>query len=131
MNAPNSKLFSPIKVGNVQLKHRVVMAPLTRFRANDAHVHGDLAAEYYSQRASTPGTLIISEATFISQAASGYANTPGLWNEEQITGWKQVSSWKIQKSLRIATDGLVALTGHGRCSQEGVFHLCSVVGFGS
>lgn len=87
-----SKLFQPIKVGNAALKHRVVMAPLTRFRATDAHVPSLLAAEYYAQRASVEGTLIITEATFIAQSAGGYGNVPGIWSEEQITGWKKVSS---------------------------------------
>ena len=67
------------------------MAPLTRFRANDAHVHTSLAVEYYSQRASVPGTLLITEATFISPRASGYANVPGIYNKDQIEGWKNVT----------------------------------------
>jgi NADPH2 dehydrogenase len=66
------------------------MAPLTRFRATDAHVPSLLAAEYYSQRASTPGTLIVTEATFISGKAGGYGNVPGIWSDEQIDGWKKV-----------------------------------------
>lgn len=63
------RLFKPLKVGNVELQHRLVMAPLTRFRADAEHnVHPD-AAEYYTQRASAPGTLIITEAVFISPKA--------------------------------------------------------------
>lgn len=85
------KLFQPIQVGDITLGHRVVLAPLTRFRANDAHVHaGDLPREYYEQRASTPGTLLISEATFIAPQAGGYPNVPGIWNDDQIAGWKKV-----------------------------------------
>ena len=84
------KLFSPIKVGDVTLQHRVAMAPLTRFRADSAHVHGDLAVEYYKQRGSTPGTLLITEATFISQKAGGYGNVPGIWNDKQVAAWKRV-----------------------------------------
>ena len=91
MSGPTSKLFTPIKVGNIELKHRVVMAPMNRLRANSTHIQGDIAAEYYSQRASTPGSLIIAEASFISQAGSGYPNVPAIWNEEQVAGWKQVS----------------------------------------
>ena len=83
-------LFSPIKVGNVQLEHRVVLAPLTRFRADEKHVHSDLAVDYYKQRASTPGSLLIAEANFIAPQASGYANVPGIWNEQQIAAWKKV-----------------------------------------
>ncbi|KAI0916451.1 hypothetical protein AcV5_002945 [Taiwanofungus camphoratus] len=85
------KLFQPIQVGNVTLGHRVVLAPLTRFRANKDHVHGDLAVEYYAQRASSPGTLLITEATFIAPQAGGYDYVPGLWNEEQVAAWKRVT----------------------------------------
>ena len=67
------------------------MAPLTRYRANSAHVHTDLAVEYYSQRASVPGTLLITEATFISPRASGYPNVPGIYNADQIAAWKKVT----------------------------------------
>ncbi|KAL8293259.1 hypothetical protein RQP46_000953 [Phenoliferia psychrophenolica] len=77
-------LFTPIKVGDITLEHRIAMAPLTRFRAHESHVHSDLAIEYYAQRASTPGTLIISEATFIN------ANAPGIWTTEQAAAWKPI-----------------------------------------
>ncbi|KAG0647820.1 Chanoclavine-I aldehyde reductase fgaOx3 [Hyphodiscus hymeniophilus] len=86
-----SRLFQPLKVGNVELQHRVVMAPLTRFRADDSHVPLPIVKEYYAQRASVPGTLLISEATFIAPPAAGYANAPGIWSKEQIEGWKQVT----------------------------------------
>ncbi|KAF7798995.1 hypothetical protein EIP86_010224 [Pleurotus ostreatoroseus] len=86
----NSKLFASIKVGSVNLAHRIVLAPLTRFRANSAHVHGDLAVEYYAQRASVPGTLLITEATFVSQRAGGWPNIPGIWNEDQVKAWQKV-----------------------------------------
>ena len=85
------KLFQPIKLGQHWLSHRVVLAPLTRYRANKAHVHGDLAVAYYDQRATIPGTLLITEATFISAKAGGYDNIPGIWNDEQVAGWKRVS----------------------------------------
>ena len=87
----DSRLFSPLKIGRCQLQHRVVMAPLTRFRASDAHVQLPFVKEYYAQRASIPGTLLITEATFISARASGYPNVPGIWNAEQIEAWKQVT----------------------------------------
>lgn len=87
-----NKLFQPIKVGDITLAHRIVLAPLTRFRANKHGVHGDLAVEYYAQRASFPGSLLISEATYISHKAEGSGpNAPGVWNEDQIAGWKRVS----------------------------------------
>ncbi|ORY62980.1 uncharacterized protein BCR38DRAFT_485755 [Pseudomassariella vexata] len=86
-----SRLFQPLKVGNVNLQHRMVMAPLTRFRADDHYVPLPLVKEYYAQRASVPGTLIITEAMFISQQASGYPNVPGIWSKEQIAAWKEIT----------------------------------------
>jgi NADPH2 dehydrogenase len=86
-----SKLWQPLKIGPVTLKQRIVMAPLTRFRADDTHVPLPIVAEYYGQRASVPGTLLITEATFISARASGYANVPGLWTPEQLASWKKVT----------------------------------------
>ncbi|KAF1953584.1 FMN-linked oxidoreductase [Byssothecium circinans] len=93
----DSKLFQPLKVGNIQLKNRVAMAPLTRFRANDDHVQQPIAAEYYGQRASVPGTLLITEATFISPEAGGYPNVPGIYNQAQIDAWKRVTDAVHQK----------------------------------
>ena len=90
MSSPSPQLFQPLTVGNSVLQHRVVMAPLTRFRANAQHIHTDIAVKYYTQRASIPGTLIISEATFIAPQAGGYANVPGIWSDEQIASWKKV-----------------------------------------
>ena len=86
----SSKLFQPIKVGDLNLKHRVVLAPLTRNRANAKHVHGDLAVEYYRQRANEPGTLLVTEATFIAGKAGGYEHVPGLENKAQTDAWKRV-----------------------------------------
>lgn len=84
-------LFSPIKVGNLHLEHRVVLAPLTRFRATRDHVPVvPLVKEYYEQRASAPGTLIISEGVFVAQEAGGYFYAPGIWNADQIKAWKEV-----------------------------------------
>ena len=86
------KLFTPIQVGKVSLKHRVVLAPLTRVRASSDHVPSELAATYYAQRASTPGSLLISEGTFISPQSGGMNNVPGIWSEAQIAAWKPVSA---------------------------------------
>ncbi|EJD07950.1 FMN-linked oxidoreductase [Fomitiporia mediterranea MF3/22] len=83
-------LFAPIKVGNVMLQHKIVMAPLTRYRADDKHTPTSLMVEYYSQRASTPGTLLITEGTIIAPRAGGCYNAPGVWNEAQIAAWKMV-----------------------------------------
>ncbi|TFY63170.1 hypothetical protein EVG20_g6431 [Dentipellis fragilis] len=84
------KLFQPLQFGDVTLRHRIVMAPLTRIRANDAHEHIDLGIEYYAQRGSVPGTALISEATFIAAEAGGYDNIPGIYTDEQITRWKKI-----------------------------------------
>lgn len=92
------KLFTPVKIGDITLQHRVVMAPLTRDRADINHVPSPLMAEYYAQRACAPGTLLISEATFIAAQAGGYPHVPGIWNEAQIAGWKRV---RYSHDLRI------------------------------
>lgn len=87
-----SKLFTPLKLGNVQLQHRIAMAPLTRFRADDNHVPLPFVKEYYAQRGSVPGTQIITEATFIAQEAGLYPNVPGIWNDAQIAAWSEVTA---------------------------------------
>ena len=84
-------LFRPTKLGDIHLSHRVVLAPLTRFRADDNSVHTDLAVEYYRQRSSIPGTFLITEATVIAPQAAGYPNPPGIWNDDQVDAWKKVS----------------------------------------
>ncbi|KAM5541251.1 hypothetical protein V8D89_005180 [Ganoderma adspersum] len=83
-------LFTPIEIGEMKLAHRVVLAPLTRFRNDDAYVPTNLVLEYYTQRASVPGTFLITEATFVSPEASGMPNAPGIWNDAQIAAWKKV-----------------------------------------
>ncbi|KAI5892083.1 FMN-linked oxidoreductase [Schizophyllum commune H4-8] len=86
------KLFQPVKVGDVTLEHRVVLAPLTRFRVSDrGHVPLPNVKGYYAQRASEPGTLLISEAVFVSPQAGGYQHVPGIWSDEQIKAWKEVA----------------------------------------
>lgn len=85
------KLFQSLELGTLRLQNRVVLAPLTRFRATKHHVPlSDLVAEYYAQRSHAPGTLLISEATFIMQKAGGMRNVPGIWNQEQIDAWSTV-----------------------------------------
>ncbi|KAF8259513.1 putative NADPH2 dehydrogenase chain OYE2 [Lactarius quietus] len=91
MSSSASALFRPIRVGITDLQHRVVMAPLTRLRADKDHVHGELAKKYYEQRSRVPGTLIITEATFIAPQAAGHENVPGIWNAAQIAGWKTIT----------------------------------------
>lgn len=91
----SSVLLEPITLSSATkpLGHRIAMAPLTRFRASDEHVPiVPLVAEYYSQRASShPGTLLITEGTFISPSAGGMENVPGIYNQEQIEAWKAIT----------------------------------------
>lgn len=85
-------LFSPTTLGPLNLKHRVIMAPLTRSRSiQPESVPGDLMREYYEQRASDGG-LIISEATNISLTGRGWLGAPGLYSDQQVEGWKKVVS---------------------------------------
>ena len=86
-----SRLFEPLQVGTNQLSNRLVMAPLTRFRADDNHVPLPMVKEYYTQRASVPGTLIITEATIINEPAGGYPNVPQIFSDEQIAAWKEIA----------------------------------------
>lgn len=80
---------SPVQFGELKLRNRVVMAPLTRSRATADRVPTAMMAEYYAQRASAG--LIIAEATVISEEANGYLNTPGLFTDAQVEGWKAVT----------------------------------------
>jgi N-ethylmaleimide reductase len=83
-------LFTPVRMGDLDLPNRIVMAPLTRMRAGSIdHVPTALQAEYYAQRASAG--LIVAEATAISPDGFGYADTPGLWSADQVRGWRLVT----------------------------------------
>ncbi|XP_027092353.1 putative 12-oxophytodienoate reductase 11 isoform X1 [Coffea arabica] len=81
-------LLTPYKLGNFQLSHRIVLAPLTRQRSYD-NVPQPHAKLYYSQR-TTKGGLLIAEATVISETARGYESTPGIWTKEQVEAWKPI-----------------------------------------
>lgn len=83
-----SKLLEKLKIGNLELENRVIMAPLTRSRADDLGVQPAFAVEYYRQRASAG--LIISEATNVSPTAKGYIRTPGIYTEDQIAAWREI-----------------------------------------
>jgi 2,4-dienoyl-CoA reductase-like NADH-dependent reductase (Old Yellow Enzyme family) len=84
-----SELLSPITVGDLHLSNRIIMAPLTRCKSDEGRVPNKLMRDYYVQRA-TAG-LIISEATSITPMGVGYANTPGIWSEAQVAGWKMIT----------------------------------------
>ncbi len=92
-------LFDPLRVGDLTLPNRIIMAPLTRSRAGDSRIPNPLMAEYYSQRASAG--LILSEATVVSPMGIGYAGTPGIWSPEQVEGWRLTTRAVHQAGGRI------------------------------
>jgi len=86
-----NKLFTPVQIGPTTLKHRVVMAPMTRQRSHwPSNVPSDLQVEYYTQR-SSDGGLIIAEGTAVSHRGHGGKGSPGLWTDEQVTGWNRIT----------------------------------------
>ena len=86
----NDVLWQPLKAGELQLKHRLVMAPMTRNRSTPEGVPTEMNAEYYAQRGSM--ALIISEGTQPSEDGQGYLLTPGLYDDAQIAGWRKVTN---------------------------------------
>ena len=96
-----SSLFKPIDVGALKLKHRIVLAPLTRMRSTlPGNVPGDLMVEYYGQRASEGG-LLIAEATFVSRRGNGGYGSPGIATDEQAAGWRRVVEAVHAKGAKI------------------------------
>ncbi|MDQ1760617.1 alkene reductase [Achromobacter aegrifaciens] len=85
-----SQLFEPLRAGDLTLRNRIVMAPLTRMHASPGRVPNDLMVEYYTQRAGAG--MILTEATAVTPQGVGYADTPGLWTPEQVQGWRKVTS---------------------------------------
>jgi 2,4-dienoyl-CoA reductase-like NADH-dependent reductase (Old Yellow Enzyme family) len=83
-------LQDSIRIGAWNLRNRIIMAPLTRCRCSEGRVPNALMADYYRQRAGAG--MIISEATSISAMGVGYPDTPGIWSEDQVEGWKLVTS---------------------------------------
>ncbi|WP_019935775.1 alkene reductase [Oceanimonas smirnovii] len=84
-----TNLFTPVRLGAVELNNRVLMAPLTRVRADADHVPTDLIAEHYAQRASAG--LLIAEATMAMEGNSAFWREPGIYSEAQVAGWKKVT----------------------------------------
>jgi 2,4-dienoyl-CoA reductase-like NADH-dependent reductase (Old Yellow Enzyme family) len=85
-----ANLLDPIKMGDLQLPNRIIMAPLTRCRADAGRVPSEMMVEYYRQRASAG--LIITEATSVSPMGVGYPETPGIWSDKQVNGWQKVTT---------------------------------------
>lgn len=122
-----SPLFQPLQVGPVTLAHRIAMAPLTRFRADDHHIPLPFVAEYYSQQGSTPGTLLVSEGTFIDARAGGARNVPGIYNASQIAAWKDVTAAVHAKGSMIFCQlwALGRAADPAVCAEEGITRLSS------
>ena len=95
----NRQLLTPLQVGAWELSNRIIMAPLTRCRSSEGRVPNKMMAEYYAQRASAG--LIISEATSVDPMGVGYPDTPGIWSEAQVEGWKLVTDAVHRKGGRI------------------------------
>lgn len=110
----SDKIFTPIKVGAIEAKNRIVMAPLTRSRAVEGEVPNELAITYYKQRAGAG--LIVSEGTQIRRDGQGYVSTPGIHSPAQLEGWK-----KVTDAVHEAGGKIVAQIWHvGRVSHPSI-----------
>ncbi|CAK4615262.1 hypothetical protein LEN26_009128 [Aphanomyces euteiches] len=111
-----ANLFTPIQIGSVHLKNRILMAPLTRNRAGTAHVPNDLMKEYYLQRVSAG--LIITECCMLAPNTSCFGEEPGVYSEEQLVAWKEIvdavhaSEFQVGSKLEYDSDFL-------KCSKVG------------
>lgn len=108
-------LFRPITVGPLALPHRIVMAPMTRNRADEGNVPSELARSYYRQRASA--ALIVTEGTQVSPEGVGYPSTPGIHTEAQAEGWRRITDAVHDEGGRV----FLQLWHVGRISHP-VFH---------
>jgi hypothetical protein len=110
------KVFTPVQIGALSLKHRIVHPALSRLRAHrPSAVPSDLVLEYYTQRASDGG-LLTAEATAVSAAARPYHTAPGLWNDDQVAGWKRITDAVHVKGGRM----LVQLSHAGRATSRAI-----------
>ncbi|KAK6458654.1 NAPDH dehydrogenase [Scheffersomyces xylosifermentans] len=134
MSAPilkGTNLFKPIKVGAVTLQNRVAHLPTTRTRATSEHVPTDLIQQYYSDRSSSPGTLLVTEATLISEKQGIYTNVPGIWNQDHVKGWKKVTdavhkkggfmSIQLWALGRVGKPDLLKAAGHDLTSASALY----------
>ena len=112
-NEQNNNLFTPIQLGHYTLKNRIIMAPLTRCRAEN-NIPTEMNRIYYQQRASAG--LIITEGTQISPQGAGYSNTPGIYNHEQVQAWQKITDSVHEKRGRI----FLQLWHVGRVSYPGI-----------
>jgi len=106
------KLFEPLQMGDLRLKNRIVMAPMTRGRAGNERIPNELMAEYYFQRASAG--LLITEATVVSERGNGWIDSPGIYTDEMVAGWQIVT----QKLAPTGTPIFLQLWHCGRASHS-------------
>jgi len=95
-----SVLFEPVQLGELSLPNRILLAPLTRCRAVDNRTPNTLMRDYYVQRAAAG--LLITEATSVDPMGVGYPNTPGIWSEQQVAGWRVITDAVHAAGGRIA-----------------------------
>ena len=112
-----ANLFTPVQIGKLRIKHRVVLSPLSRRRADEDGVPLTFSKDYYAQRASVPGTLLITESTFISPASSGLTNSPGIYTNDQQQAWKSIASAVHAKGSFI----FMQLWAMGRAGNPGAY----------
>lgn len=104
----NTDLFKSITVGENSLSNKVVFAPTTRFRALSDYTPSNLALGYYAKRSQYPGSLLVTEATLISESAGLYANVPGIWNDKHVAAWKKITD-KVHENGSFISSQLWAL----------------------
>ena len=107
-----TSLFEPLSLGNLQLKNRIALAPMTRGRAGKERIPNELMAEYYYQRSSAG--LLITEATVISKQGIGWIDSPGIYTDEMVEGWLKVTD----KVKPINTPFFLQLWHCGRASHS-------------
>lgn len=112
----DSPVLQPVAIGGLQLKNRIVMAPMTRSRSDDQGVPPAYAADYYAQRADAG--LIITEATNISAQARGYPRTPGIWSTAQVAAWREITHAVHRRGGKI----FLQLWHTGRMSHPDMLH---------
>ncbi|KAK1240361.1 hypothetical protein MKX07_004389 [Trichoderma sp. CBMAI-0711] len=113
MASKDSLLFTPLKLGKIELSHRVVLSALTRLRADKNHVATDLMKEYYLQRTSLPGGLIIAESTSVAKHHGGMSYTSAIWGEEHLMAFGRAA-----QPLAAEEDGFM-IKGHSAIPFEG------------
>jgi len=107
-----TSIFDPLQMGDIALKNRIAMAPMTRGRAGDTRVPNELMAHYYLQRSSAG--LLITEATVISEQGVGWIGSPGIYSDQMVEGWKQVT----EKVTSAGTTVFLQLWHCGRASHS-------------